>query len=191
MKLLDALDRFPKAMKVRRFRQFCRLCSCKLLFPIITVLVYTCFLFVLCQTATSLLNAVLLERAPKDPPPPRRSKRASLPEDEAPPAATPKKKGRKKKATEASDENTTWPDGNELPAASPESAEADGAESSAPNKEQQDQGAVKRRRIARNVGGWISPNFAEVLDRSWLEKDLPEEKFDPSYFVPQVGDTVL
>lgn len=45
--------------------------------------------------------------------------------------------------------------------------------------------------VMRNVGGWISPEFASMIDRSWLERDGPTEKFDLSTYAPQVGDTVL
>lgn len=50
---------------------------------------------------------------------------------------------------------------------------------------------LKRKRSARNVGGWISPLFAENIDRSWLEQDCHPDKFDLSRYVPQVGECVL
>ena len=139
------------------------------------------------QTSTSLLNSVLLERAPKDPPPPRRSTRAAIePEKEA---STPKKKGRPfgKKMDEKTIDSTSA-EGWSPASSSSLPIETDPLQSSSPPKQQQEQGA-KRRRLSRNVGGWISPNLAQVLDRKWLERD--SDKFDLSAYVPQVGETVL
>lgn len=52
--------------------------------------------------------------------------------------------------------------------------------------------AIKvRKRNLRNVGGWVSPNFATAIDREWLERDTTVDSFDISAYVPQVGDTVL
>lgn len=45
--------------------------------------------------------------------------------------------------------------------------------------------------ISKNVGGWISPDFADKVDRSWLEDNTPSKAFDPSKYVPQPGDIVL
>lgn len=50
---------------------------------------------------------------------------------------------------------------------------------------------LKQRKRGRNVGGWISPEFSEVIDRSWLSGDAPTKEFELSNYVPQVGDTVL
>jgi hypothetical protein len=72
----------------------------------------------------------------------------------------------------------------------PLSVEADGIETFL-LKEQQDEASKPRKRMSRNVGGWISPNFAQVINRSWLEKDAPSDKFDLKAYFPQVGDTVL
>ena len=49
----------------------------------------------------------------------------------------------------------------------------------------------KRDNMGRNVGGWISPKFANELERSWLERDALPLKFDLPTYVPQIGDTVL
>lgn len=49
----------------------------------------------------------------------------------------------------------------------------------------------KRETIPKNVGGWVSPAFAQDIDRSWLEADNTPKKFDLSSYIPQVGDTVL
>ena len=53
------------------------------------------------------------------------------------------------------------------------------------------QTSVKKRKKSRNVGGWVSPLFAAEIDRSWVEKDTFDPKFDLSNYAPQVGDTVL
>jgi hypothetical protein len=49
----------------------------------------------------------------------------------------------------------------------------------------------QRKRVARNVGGWISPDFSEKIDRSWLQEIKAPKSFDLSKYVPQVGDIVL
>lgn len=49
-----------------------------------------------------------------------------------------------------------------------------------------------KRRMSRNVGGWITPSFSSKIDRIWLSKnDNSGLNFDPSFYVPQIGDTVL
>jgi hypothetical protein len=50
---------------------------------------------------------------------------------------------------------------------------------------------ARRRRNAKNVGGWVSPTFAKEIDRNWLNGDRPPERFDLRKYVPQVGDIVL
>jgi hypothetical protein len=49
----------------------------------------------------------------------------------------------------------------------------------------------QRKRVARNVGGWISPDFSEKIDRSWLQQHNAPKSFELSKYVPQVGDIVL
>jgi hypothetical protein len=51
----------------------------------------------------------------------------------------------------------------------------------------------KKRNVAKNVGGWISPQFSQEIDRRWLERNTPETTttFRLETYVPQVGDTVL
>jgi hypothetical protein len=49
----------------------------------------------------------------------------------------------------------------------------------------------QRKRVARNVGGWISPDFSEKIDRSWLQELKAQKSFELSKYVPQVGDIVL
>ena len=97
-----------------------------------------------------MLNATLLERAPKDAPAPRRSRRSVEEEDED---SSPKKKKKAKSKVEPSQ--------------------------------------VKRKRLAKNVGGWISPSFAAEVDRSWLNRDATEVEFDARSYAPQTGDVVL
>lgn len=50
-------------------------------------------------------------------------------------------------------------------------------------------GAPKRKN--RNVGGWVSPTFARMINRSWLEVDHYEPNINFSTFVPQAGDIVM
>lgn len=53
------------------------------------------------------------------------------------------------------------------------------------------QTGVLKRKKCRNVGGWVSPLFAAEIDRSWVEMDTFDPKFELSQYVPQIGDTVL
>jgi hypothetical protein len=50
-------------------------------------------------------------------------------------------------------------------------------------------GAPKRKN--RNVGGWVSPAFARMIDRSWLEGDQYDPNLNFATFVPQAGDIVM
>lgn len=121
------------------------------------------------QSCTSLLNNAFRDRAPKDPPAPRRSKRgdqAIAGTDDNP------------------DEDSDKPYGL-IDWQYEETAQI--IQSSDASDEQQ----CTRKRAARNVGGWISPNFSEMIDRSWLMIDSPMNTVDPSKYVPQVGDSVL
>jgi hypothetical protein len=123
----------------------------------------------------------LLSRAPKDPPPPRRSKRGDG--DEAVESAT-TKNGTKR---EDGDRNTIGDTGDtlrELQAGLVVSEE----DVDSPAKGSSTKG---RKRNARNVGGWVSPNFSTEIDRRWLQRDKADDEFDISAYVPQVGDTVL
>jgi hypothetical protein len=65
------------------------------------------------------------------------------------------------------------------------------AESNAGREREKAKAIVKQRKKVKNVGGWISPEFSEEIDRSWLSGDAPTKQFDVSKYVPQVGDTVL
>jgi hypothetical protein len=49
----------------------------------------------------------------------------------------------------------------------------------------------KRELMPKIVGGWVSPAFAQAVDRSWLETDNPPKKFDASKYIPQIGDTIV
>jgi len=125
-----------------------------------------------------MLNAVLLERAPKDPPPPRRSKRGSEETEPQTPKKKAKTKAASKKASHDSNASRNLPSSLELSQEDEEPSE-------------NGQAGLKRKRNVRNVGGWISPNLAQELDRSWLNGDCPPANFDLSTYVPQIGDTVL
>eukprot|EP00977_Amphora_coffeiformis_P008882 scaffold2013_cov139-Amphora_coffeaeformis.AAC.2 len=132
------------------------------------------------KDANSLLSTVFIERAPKDPPPPRRSKRAGE-EDEKP------EQPKKKKAKTKTDDEEPWTQQAPISAVNLPKMEE---EPSSPPKSAPSTGK-KRKRGVRNVGGWVSPDFAQKIDRSWLERDTPPTKFDLKTFSPQVGDTVL
>ena len=150
MKLLDAVDRFPRAIK----------------------------------SATSLLNAVLVERAPKDPPPPRRSKRSSVAEDDLEPETPAKKPAEPKKKQPAEDS----PVGDEYSGVAVVPVVSSTVEVEESNERSTRQG---RKRSVRNVGGWVSEQFSSKIDREWLSLDTPPNLFDLSRYVPQVGDLVL
>lgn len=50
----------------------------------------------------------------------------------------------------------------------------------------------KRQRREINVGGWMSPDFAAAIDRSWLQSNKsPSGEFKLKDYEPQVGDIVL
>lgn len=136
LKMLNALERFPTALK----------------------------------HSQTLLNAALLERAPEDPPPPRRSHRAAR-DDAISEVPESTKSGVSRKEEGERDASDAWGSTSEAFLLSSELQEL--------------------KRVPRNVGGWVSPAFAEQLDRSWLDLDSPPSQFDPSAFVPQIGDCVL
>mmetsp|Transcript_36975 Transcript_36975/g.89753 ORF Transcript_36975/g.89753 Transcript_36975/m.89753 type:complete len:2489 (+) Transcript_36975:912-8378(+) len=195
MKMVDSLDRFPKAV----------------------------------NEALTTLNALLLGRSPKDPTPSRRSKRSS--EEVAPPARSSSssnkrikislKKGKfkAKKVTSSSS-----PNGGEVDDDGGSSAWTNFASTLAANNkaditkkkpsstktlavtDNSKKEKTKKIKDPRNVGGWISPQFAKHLDRSWLEREKPTRSippppavpkgsnnkvFDLKSYVPQVGDVVL
>lgn len=134
---------------------------------------------ILQQDATELLNAALLERSPDDPPPPRRSTRVVADEPALDDVKKPAKKGRNKKGQSADE---------------PARAEVDDSTFTDPQDElsaSQERATPKRKRSARNVGGWISPEFSSELDRSWLTNDPVDATFRLESYVPQVGDTIL
>lgn len=133
-----------------------------------------------------MLNDVLLERAPDDPPPPRRNSRRAGP-DLVNASPTPKRRGKAtrkttlKTVTPNGADTDDWFENDEDPGSCIETSLPDSRQRQIPIQE----------RSPRNVGGWISPNLAEVIDRSWLENDRPVADIDPSKYVPQVGDVVL
>lgn len=133
-----------------------------------------------------MLNAALLDRSPKDPPPLRRSKRSSSGEnDEDGDILLHDLKVSKIPENKASliiDENAFIDDA----VASQPLPKEDTA-----NEEETSGTAKQRRKIVRNVGGWVSPDFAEEIDRSWLDNDSSAVDFNLSTYVPQIGDIVL
>lgn len=187
LKTLDAIDRFPKAMKVCQRSESSGkqvvVCFSSFSKPPLPL-----FVFVSRQNAVSLLNAVLLESAPSDAPAPRRSKRSAADEDQNDPP-TPKKKStasalnKRKPEAPIDDDDLTLSIAEPILDDSPAEDEGVSAEKS--------DTVAQRKRVARNVGGWISPEFSKEIDRSWLERNAPDENFDLSTYVPQVGDTVL
>ena len=165
-KTLDALDRFPKAL----------------------------------HDSHALLNTILLQRLPKDPPPPRRSRRSSGPEPEAniESSGSPNKK---KRARPSQGESTVldpspqrdWRDAQSFQDTS--LAEMEQQPDEDDERESAPQATARiRTRSVRNVGGWISPNMAKLVDRSWLERDTPVESgkgLNISSYAPQVGEAIL
>lgn len=123
----------------------------------------------------------MLSRAPKDPPPPRRSKRGDG--DEVVENAT-TKNGSKREDGNRNSSDDTGDTLRELQAGLVVSED----DVHSPAKGQSTKG---RKRNARNVGGWVSPNFSTEIDRRWLQRDKADDEFDISAYVPQVGDTVL
>ena len=162
LKLLDALDSYPRAT----------------------------------QQAAQLLNSMLSRQVPDDPPAPRRSKRK--PEEEEttgafiPPAKRKKVDGQ---PINADAEDETEDSGRISNAATQASLAHTESHVENPPEEHSEkvQGnnnqAKKKREL--QVGGWVSPIFSAVIDRSWLGKDTPDSRFDPKTYVPQPGDTVL
>ena len=126
-----------------------------------------------------MLNTVLVRRSPDDPPRKRRSSRYVEP-------------------TTEETETTTTPDQRIEMDKFYENAEDPGSFVSEPVLRSSPlfsrlEARVKNaEQAARNVGGWVSPHFSAMIDRSWLDStDRPVHDFDPSTFVPQVGDVVL
>lgn len=146
------------------------------------------------------MNALLLERAPKEKPPPRRGGRARKSEgpDEAvssnaDPDSTIDAAHGDPSQSIAPSTGGDW--GNLATALAVEkSSSSAGLMTSSETKDDtgaSEQTGSKRRKKARNVGGWVSPLFSAEIDRAWIESDKFEPKADLSKYVPQIGDTVL
>jgi hypothetical protein len=135
----------------------------------------------------AFLNTALNQRLPKNPSVPRRSKRTTAVSEEAEDDDD-AKCSTKEPSSSGHAQPAEWNDS--LPQDIDDSV-ADGP--SSPVGADEKTGPVKRKRRTnlRNVGGWVSPNFAAQLDRSWLDKDSPGKAFDPSTYAPQVGEAVL
>jgi hypothetical protein len=121
-----------------------------------------------------LLDSVLLQTAPIDPPAPRRSKRSNVDGENIRPEAPP---GSQNSMLDNLGDNRS----NGL---------ISGLDRPIPETEIVNT-TRQRIRMVRNVGGWISPDFSNDLDRSWLENVTPSKPFNVCNYVPQVGDTVL
>ncbi|GKY91187.1 hypothetical protein MPSEU_000091400 [Mayamaea pseudoterrestris] len=164
-KTLDALDQFPKVL----------------------------------HDSQSLLTTILLQRLPKDPAPPRRSRRSSAAASGVlgeSPAPSTKKRARQTKDDVASlnqSASKEWPDVQRLqdPCMIEESHQSQEDE----GKNMASRSNVRiRTRSVRSVGGWISPNMAKLVDRTWLERDRPatfDDSLDFSMYAPQVGEAIL
>ena len=167
------------------------------------------------QEAVTSLNALLYELSPRDPAPPRRSKRNA--EDEEAEVETKRKKKRKLSPSGALALGN--PSSEMLVATTPTeswsaSADAGTTEPVSPphvpnikqktrnddapgspskfkqSKSRQPSTKKPTRDVARDVGGWVSPMFANEVDRTWLEKTHAPPKFD-LYNPPQVGQVIL
>jgi hypothetical protein len=150
----------------------------------------------LLKNSTRELDALLLERAPRDLPPPRReTRRRNAPDAEA------DSENIQDSKKEADDSQSESPPVKQVPGLSAALA-AEALDSSTKNADENEGESVadsasqprkKRDRPARNVGGWVSPAFSAAISRDWLENDSSSssEDWDPSSFVPQVGDTLL
>lgn len=156
------------------------------------------------QDALSDLDLLLLERAPRDPPPPRRGtrKRDSSAVDEL-------EQDAKKRAIESPDPSKErLADGSWGSLAAAITAETLSSSAAQGDREKSSPEAIldeadsqltasakpkkkKREVMPRVVGGWVSPAFAQEVDRSWLETDNPPKKFDASTYIPQIGDTIV
>lgn len=134
-----------------------------------------CFFFA--QSAVSLLNTTLLDRAPREPAPTRRSRRSTAEE-----IVTPLKLAQNQFTANSPEEEDTYRNVADKEAIAPEDDETSNG---------RDRPGTKRKRNARNVGGWVSPQFAFEIDRSWLDQDNTKAHFDLYSYVPQTGDTVL
>ena len=143
------------------------------------------------------LDTVLLETSPLDPPPPRRSSRCTA-DDILPTKPIQKIKLTKTKHVHSENminvmngtDSQYMSSSMMLDAPSTEHDETSGNH----NNDGNATGKAGKRQ-AKNVGGWISPDFSKDIDRSWLEGHVPpynnKQAFHLSTYVPQIGDIVL
>lgn len=147
------------------------------------------------QNAYSRLDTVLLETSPVDPPPPRRSSRCTL-EDNLPTKPVKKIKLTKTKNVhnECMMDVTNGADFRYEGSAAPLDIELSEHDETLGNGNSDVTGKAAKRQ-AKNVGGWISPDFAKDINRSWLDGHVPpynnKQAFNLSSYVPQIGDIVL
>lgn len=125
---------------------------------------------------------MFLECAPYDPPTPRRSKRSVVNDDQSKPPSS-----KKREAVTTADQwkSESLVDDHDIVLVSEEPIVV------SPTADDVTDSDMERQRLAKNVGGWISPAFLKEIDRSWLQRNTPPERFDLKTYCPQVGDTVL
>jgi hypothetical protein len=147
------------------------------------------------QDAVHNLNVILLERSPRDTAPPRRGKRKRG-EDESLEGTPTNISNSDIVSPDSKQKVTTEWDGLAAAIASGRPGNIgenpfDDEDGDADDEPKRGKGSKKSRKKARNVGGWVSPMFAEEIDRSWLDGDKYDADIDLSKYVPQVGDIVL
>lgn len=122
----------------------------------------------------------MLERAPDDPPKPRRSHRTADDDFGLDDIVE----------VEHTDlVGNLAPSSNVVPHVLPISSPLDTVEGD--EHEPKENGKAPKRKRGRLVGGWISPQFSNDVDRSWLQVESPPRHFDLRTHIPQTGDIVL
>jgi hypothetical protein len=146
---------------------------------------------------------VLLQTAPVDPPPPRRSTRIGVDEITYETRHTIELTRKKKIHHDNYDNNTSINTNDSSRYLNDTSVDMDGTSNTISVNDEVDAVSISKnkqqpsKRQAKNVGGWISPDFSKLIDRSWLEYHVPSHNnnnkntFNLSSYVPQIGDIVL
>ena len=107
--------------------------------------------------------------------------------DSKPPAARGRSRSRSKKPAAASSSKRSASSKGRSKSKSKD--KEDGVEEEQPKATPKQK--KKKKDVPRYVGGWVSPRFAQELDRSWLERPNGAKSFELENYVPQIGDTVL
>jgi len=202
MKTIEALEWFPKALEVSWFffnAPYAFDAPSNFLFYShlsLTSFWHSRMLSLSKQFNQSLLNNALLVRTPDDPPPPRRSARAGKESGLAEPGEAEEgaaaRKGKQHKQKQASSNGSyNWED---LPASydlPPGLDRFTGANELLPPAPPSSSSDTSSKAVGRDVGGWVSPEFAKLLNRSWLERESPPHPFDLRSYAPQAGECVL